>query len=264
MATYDSAAELVVMYGGRRPSNDDTRTWDGHRWREVHSTTRPPARGSAAFAYDPVRDEVVMFGGMTPGKGIILDETWVLKDGQWELRDADSPPGSSYDIAMGFDPHLQQLVLAGVDGGRETWTWDGTTWTELHPAHTPETTDDDLVYDPVHDGLVLFASGETWLWDGADWQLLDLNESPSRRANGELATWRGRVVLVGGLAGAEVLGDTWVLRRHRWIQVQTDGVSPARFVAVMSTHEARDEVVLFGGFDNPYGPETNSTFTLRR
>ena len=67
---YDSARDVVVLFGGYDIDNDiyydDTWEWDGvdRTWTLVTPvTTIPPPRFQHAMAYDADRGVVVMFGG---------------------------------------------------------------------------------------------------------------------------------------------------------------------------------------------------------
>src|SRR5207244_114050 len=60
----------------------------------------------------------------------------------------------------------------------DTWAWDGTTWPEPRPAHTPSARQGAaMAYDAAHQQIVLFGGsnnasgglGDTWTWDGSDW-----------------------------------------------------------------------------------------------
>ena len=61
----------------------------------------------------------------------------------------------------------------------DTWTWDGTDWTQRHPAHSPPGRDSmGMAYDAARGQVVLFGGvrrpfylGDTWTWDGTDWSL---------------------------------------------------------------------------------------------
>ncbi len=97
--------------------------------------------------------------------------------------------------AMAFDTNTGSIVLFGGTGSsgplHDTWTWDGSSWTQQHPAHSPPATGiGPMAYDPAsHDMLLVTVSmpngtgsissadpatvnpppAQTWLWDGADW-----------------------------------------------------------------------------------------------
>ena len=104
-----------------------------------------------------------------------------------------------------------------------TWTYDGTTWTEQSPAVQPL-----LVYaasaafDPGLQGVVLFGGGSggvdqntTWLWDqvGATWTLLSTPQSPPAREGAGMAYDAAlqRVILFGGQDNNGYFNDTWEL-----------------------------------------------------
>ncbi len=74
-----SYAILHGGYAGWENFTDRTWMWNGTEWEEVivSSAQKPCARGMHAMAYDPVRNEFVIFGGY--GNSEFLSDTWVLK-----------------------------------------------------------------------------------------------------------------------------------------------------------------------------------------
>src|SRR6202011_4713994 len=126
---------------------------------------------------------------------------------------------------MAFDANTGSIVLFGGMGAsgplRDTWTWDGSTWTQQHPAHDPPPTFlGPRAYDPASHDVVLLtvtsppvpsgpissssgadrwgpASGQTWLWDGADWHTAP-GAQPPVMGSSRLATdtAAGDVILV--------------------------------------------------------------------
>jgi hypothetical protein len=123
-----------------------------------------------------------------------------------------------------FEPVLDSA------GRPDTWTWNGTDWTQQHPRHHPSArTANGLAYDPATGSVVLFGgelalpfgnvSGETWTWDGRDWKQQHGHESPSPRRLPGMVTDPATcsVVLFGGdipnpdfTIPPTNLGDTWV------------------------------------------------------
>ena len=78
---------------------------------------------------------------------------------------------------MTYDAATGTVVLFG--GGRggdhylgDTWTWDGTTWTQQHPAARPPGRNSaSMAYDAATGTAVLFGGlgrhgvlGDTWTW----------------------------------------------------------------------------------------------------
>src|SRR5258706_10091412 len=78
---FDAQLGKVVLFGGEDSTLlnalDATWTWDGATWIDVSGPTRPTGRVAPVVGYDPVRAEIVMFGGRTggPGPGTFGD-TW--------------------------------------------------------------------------------------------------------------------------------------------------------------------------------------------
>ena len=83
---------------------------------------------------------------------------------------------------MAYDPATGQLVLFGGYERRryldDTWTWNGTTWTQQSPATSPPARDGaSMAYDPGTGQLVLFGGygtrhslyNDTWTWNGTTW-----------------------------------------------------------------------------------------------
>ncbi len=126
-----------------------------------------------------------------------------------------------------FDPIRQNVVLFGGLSDnwvvQNTWTWDGTDWTERFPATQPPplyfTTGG---FDPTLKTVVVFGGGSqgidqntTWLWNGSDWrQVSPLKSPPPRELFG--TAWDGAthqfLIFDGYLFNAnQVYGDTWQL-----------------------------------------------------
>jgi hypothetical protein len=84
---------------------------------------------------------------------------------------------------MAYDADRGEVVLFGGDGNGwdgngilgDTWTWDGTDWTQRSPVHAPSPRASmGMAYDAAHGQVVLFGGflgdfGDTWIWDGTDW-----------------------------------------------------------------------------------------------
>ena len=83
---YDILAGEMVLYGGfwLDPNNpgqtltdyNDTWVWNGSNWTQKFSTASPPTLTEMGMAYDALRQQVVLFGGVSLRLGN-LDQTWV-------------------------------------------------------------------------------------------------------------------------------------------------------------------------------------------
>jgi hypothetical protein len=157
----------------------------------ANSGACPPAAGIAA-AFDPIREVIVTFGGWDyPNNHIqVRDSTWIFKSGTWLLLHPAHVPPSRDTAVLVFDAARGVLVMyggrdvpaaatAGTGGegkipyAADTWTWNGSDWTEQHPTHHPVLFVPYATYDYARSEVVLMGFGpsgmETWTYDGADW-----------------------------------------------------------------------------------------------
>ena len=201
---------------------DDTWTWDGTDWTQRTPAHTPGPRAVSGMAWDSVRRQAVLFGGYSYGGP--LGDTWTWDGTDWTKRaPAHAPPARSF-MGMGFDDgHGQAVVFGGTPQGNEealddTWTWDGTDWTQRFPRHAPTTRlGPALAFDGLRSDMVLFGGfdpnnagylDDTWTWDGTDWTThldasIDLN--PRSGHPGSLVTVAGR-----GFAAGELIRLTFV------------------------------------------------------
>ena len=266
----DEATGQLVMFGGSHSGNGltDTWIWNGTAWNQVFPAHTPPIRGEAAMTYDSAHGVIVMFGGC----GVTgLNDTWTWNGSDWtQLSPATSPPARCR-AAMAFDPALNQTVLFGgqLPGGGgtfgDTWTWDGTNWTQRTPATSPTSREGvDMAYDAARNQLVLFGGddlnnlypNETWIWDGANWNQQSTVSSPPGRSDFAMTYDQaaGVVVLFGGYsccsAGTGTKGDTWTWDGSTWSQQITPVSPPARLYVTGAPDPSTGQPVIFGGINN--------------
>ena len=158
--------------------------------------------------------------------------------GSWmEQSPASSPFGRSY-ASMAYDASNGTVVLFGgvIDGfHNDTWTWNGTTWTEQAAAPAGLTARDGagMVYDASTGTVVVFGGfngsylNDTWTWNGTRWTEQSPGTSPPARSWANMAydASTGTVVLFGGEGGSGYLNDTWTWNGTTWTP-QTPGTSP--------------------------------------
>jgi hypothetical protein len=197
---YDAAIGKIVLFGGEgsnmSPLND-TWTWDGTTWSKMYPTTSPSARLDASIAYDPATHSVVLFGGDDMGAPIpLLTDTWTWNGITWTKQHPATSPevsstsnGISYGTyptmtTMVWDDATQQmlLTLAGSDNSGQqkiqlSWTWDGSTWTQLAVQQLP-IHEMDLFYSTAQQTVYAFGASITastfddslWQWKSQKWQ----------------------------------------------------------------------------------------------
>ena len=148
-------------------------------------------------------------------------------------------------------PLGDKLVLFGGGTGSaylaDTWTWDGTAWTQL--SVTGPSARAYSAMAPLGDKLVLFGGAcygggcvdpsgwaefsDTWTWDGTAWTELSVT-GPSGRGQAVMAPLGDKLVLYGGTNSTGVLSDTWMWDGTAWTQLNVSG-PPARTWTVMAT-----------------------------
>ncbi len=154
-------------------------------WSElVHVGPEPLARYYPSLVYDPVRDRVLMFGGMILGtrsndSGEAQDDLWALSLGDtlsWTQLRPRGTPGSRDSHCAAYDARRDRMV---VFGGEAQWaqslgdsrqplydTWalslagDSLAWSQLS---TTAAFQGRAVLDSLHDRLVAWA-GDSALW----------------------------------------------------------------------------------------------------
>jgi len=122
----------------------------------------------------------------------------------------------------------------------DTWTWDGTDWTELSPAHHPPARTFARAAEAA--GAVLVFGGftrsgelnDTWSWDGTDWTELQPSPAPLGRGSGSMASVPGGALLFGGLTSdySMSFSDTWLWNGTSWAALSAPGPS-ARGTAML-------------------------------
>jgi hypothetical protein len=179
-AAYDEARERSVVL-----TNNGTETWlwDGFTWgRALPRTTDHPPAVSLAMAYDPVRKQVVTFGGHAPGNpASLLGDTWVWDGSDWTKASGGLAltPQPRHGHKMAWHPGRQVIVMAGGVGQNSTWEWNGSSWSETVPQALPLDLGVGHMSTDLAEGTVLFAGGDTcntlrYLHNGASasWEIV--------------------------------------------------------------------------------------------
>ena len=209
---YDSAHHDMVVFGGESQlsldGENDTWIWNGTSLQKQLTGTAcsalPLPRFASMMAYDAHLNETVLFGGreanypcgtVTATGNPLLNDTWVWNGSSWAQQAPSTSPPVRESGTLVFDPATNTTLLIGglyvpTGGGSSTsyndmWSWDGTTWTQLHPTHMPLAEQfNQAAYDPTTQKVVLYqppdgqgvlnlgastATGVTWLWNGSDW-----------------------------------------------------------------------------------------------
>jgi hypothetical protein len=106
---------------------------------------------------------------------------------------------------MVYDAATGTVVMFRGPPFNQTWNWNGSNWTQLHPNNSPPG-GGSMAYDPATGTIILFwgscqgaGATATWSWDGTDWSQFFPASSPSPRvATGLAFDANGNGVLFGG------------------------------------------------------------------
>ncbi len=277
---YDPGTGGMVLFGGRYELDElnDTWSYSGSTWTEQHPAESPPPSSGPSMAYDTVSGEMVLLVGYANGIG--WGPTWTYNGSTWSEHATGNPAGR-YGASMVSDPATGQVVLFGGYGESgdletgylaDTWTYDGSTWSEQHPANSPPARiEAQMAYDPVRGEIVLFggrdeagALADTWTYDGTTWTEQHPAESPLGRYGASMASdpATGEVVLFGGASGSgDILGETWTYGLSAWTEQSPAGSPTPRHHAALAYDPETNRMLLFGGFSNDY---LNDTWTYRQ
>jgi hypothetical protein len=225
---YDQVTHQLVLFGGWNGTTGtrfgDTWTWDGstQQWTERTPAHNPTAVSGPMLFPDPINGHVDMVGGFD-GR-IFMNTTYQWTGSDWmKLNTPNSITGRGSAIAELDRANRTVVVFSGIGSLRvdDTWTFDGTTWTQESPAHQPpERFDSSSAYSPRLHGVVVFGGGspngnlnDTWEWNGTDWRQLHPGTPPAKRDSPGMAYDKATrmIVMFGGDVSGNPAGDTWGL-----------------------------------------------------
>ena len=202
----------ILLFGGEawdfffnRTKLGDTWLWSGTTWTQA-PVSGPSARSSAAMAFDPVRQQTLLFGGIDAQGS--RNDTWIWNGAWTQLLTTTAPPAGTGLLA--YDQRRACAVLRPDLTTGPTWEFDGSNWTPRASVHEPEgRVARSMTYDTARERVVLFTSRQrasvAWEWDGVDWQRRATVGKPFQ------ATWsaydeaRQETVLTATSSGS----DTW-------------------------------------------------------
>jgi len=228
---YDPASKQLVLFA----TDGGTWTWNGSQWTKQHPA-QVPVLAASCMATDTAAAELVLFGEhvvVANSAKTSSWQTWTWRGGNWvQLPQAISPQAGECEMA--YDGANRNLVLvtatwnAGESSGAspgETWTFDGTTWTQRESlTNTTGGVDfSSMTYDPAYRQVMTYGGFDVsngnavltnpWSWNGSSWQQVTLSSSPTARvlAASTYDASTGQLVLFGGSKSDSYLSDTWVI-----------------------------------------------------
>jgi hypothetical protein len=189
------------------------------RWSDLMPVHTPPPVVAGSLAYDPLNDEMVLFGGghvtekATDGRIVGYTGTWVYRfaDRDWHLLPLEIQPPPRMNMRMVCDLNHQVLVLFGGDSQShylaDTWLYDlkSRTWRMSKIQTGPEARAGHFtLYDP-QSGWVIIGGGynskdltDMWAYDvgGDRWQRLTGGVPTGFYLTADLAPEKKSILLV--------------------------------------------------------------------
>jgi PKD repeat protein len=188
--TYDTATGAALLFGGYGYNSTaaedeyfaDTWSFSHGAWSELPASG-PDGREGAAFVYDPLLNETLLFGGYSASTGD-FDDTWLLNGTAWVYEDYDVTPIARDSASALWYPPTSTVVLIGGESEangllNDTWSFSGAGWANLASAGTPGwRLLAAFAFDPKSHAAILFGGGdESPLGD--TWVLETVNASAS-------------------------------------------------------------------------------------
>jgi hypothetical protein len=194
---------------------------------------------------------VVLFGGYDPATGLATPgagDTWAFDGTSWtQISTPTSPPARAVASMATLGDRIvlyggMQASSGGLSPLGDTWTFDGTTWTQATPATSPVIAGYAGIA-PLGNELVMFGgywyvdTNQTWTFDGTSWTSLPIAIPPTARDGSGMATSGNQIVMFGGSMGTDqgCLGDTWTFDGKNWTLLpEVNGLYARAYTAMTS------------------------------
>jgi len=216
------------------------------------------ARWHLGFAFDEIRNQALVFGGMNTD-GTALGDTWLWDTG-WTQKSPASPPGPRYGHALVWAGN--KFLMFGGNSGNDTWTYDilSDTWTNIPASPAPPWRNlPAMAYDSDLNMVVMLGGADdsgTWIYDVAasSWSVASLSPAPSRRAGASMAydKTQKKMVFFGGkdwVSGA-LLNDTWTFdtASRTWTDKIPSLKPEPHWQGAMAYDSLNGSIFQYGGF----------------
>lgn len=258
-------------------------------WSVLPTPGVSPDRSLASSAYDPVRDQMVIFGGQDPYKADLADVATLSFAGTTPAWSAIAPagtgPSARSSASLVYDSSRDRFLMMFGRSGNTQFSdlWElrlspAPAWRQLSPAgEAPVPPIGSIpVYDPVGDRVIVQGGAisdtldaPTWSLDLAagdgTWHKLAVTQGPSWR-HGALSVYdalRKRMLLFGGTGFTSLppaqdrvgrLNDAWALdlsSTPTWHELAPTGDMPAaRYSSLGAYDPANDRLVMTGGLNS--------------
>jgi Galactose oxidase, central domain len=223
--TYHTRSESLIYFTGGLTAVYNVQA---RRWEDLMPSQSPPPVVGGSLVYDPLHDEVVLFGGghvaePSPGGGIIgYTGTWVYRFGKniWQQLPLKTQPPPRMNTRLACDTKNQVLVLFGGDAQThylgDTWIFDLKTqsWRQSKALAGPQPRAGHFTVYDSETGWVMIGGGynekdlsDMWAYNVASdsWQALHGDVPTGFYVSADIAPEKRLIVLV---ANTQKPGDT--------------------------------------------------------
>jgi hypothetical protein len=223
-----SSGSAVFLFGGRNGNTLFNDNWGhGAAWYRLFAPSPAPplpaGRRGIVYAYDPVRNARVIFGGTTslsnpaPASSY-RNDTWVSAV-EINLPATQEKPAARAFAASAFDVRRGELIIFGGMNASgplsDTWSWDGRGWRDITPSTDvpPTRVQHAMSYDPSSRSIIILGGVDAassalrpdmWAWNGARWRELAPFSLPADRRLHAMSSSREGVAMFGGTNGQPV------------------------------------------------------------
>lgn len=225
----------------------------------------PVPRSNASWVFDANTGKFLLFGGnYTTGtyndNPEPLGDTWTWDGTRWmQLDPTATAPVARFAASAVYDPVRAVALLYGGTTKTstvyitDTWTWDGTKWSQMGPTQSPPSeSNQPVTWDAARGEAVLFEwvgsypatpVDQTWIWDGGNWkQVVTTGDPPGTQ--GLLAYDPGRKLDVF-FGQANTGAYTWTFDGASWTRMQGNSGTASRTFSMVADDSSSD-IVLFG------------------
>jgi hypothetical protein len=204
-----------------------TYSWNGKSWTQLVKEDRVIGQFCGVKAVTMSQDA---FGIVRVEPCANIECIYRWNDG-WQLLNPATSPPARYYANVAYNPTTRRMVLFGGGGApgclNDTWTWDGSTWTQRFPSSHPPgcAIYQAMARDPQR-GMMLFegVTDTTWRWDGTTWVSLVTPKHPPK--TGPYETY---CIAYDPATNQDVLtlqNQTWTWSGTAWQQKLLGAVGP--------------------------------------
>jgi hypothetical protein len=209
-------------------------------WTSANTPTMPPSGQDQSEVADPATGQLLAYDDYlacsTPPEPT---ETWTWDGAGWTSHVQVAPPHPRSSSALGYDQASRQVVMFGgfVSCGvpasqaglvNETWTWNGSIWTQQHPATSPSARYGACAAGDAATGQFIVYGGQgniayqpvnlsdTWNWTGSTWQPLSPSTTPPAGYCAMTYDASAKVIVMLVATSGDSAMQTWLWNGSDW------------------------------------------------